>query len=475
MRNAGLLLLVVLSMTLSVFALLGQYGPRDPQAAVATGVMVPETPLERVDAQRLGVVSITPRVIGSEQTWFKGNLHTHTLWSDGDDFPEIVAEWYSRQGYHFLAMTDHDRLSEGDRWINMSRANLLSRFDRYRASFGNSWVETRTQNGRDQVRLKPLDEFRGLFDKTGTFLLIQGEEITDHFESAPIHVNTINLRDAIPPQGGRSVTETIENDLAAVRAQAKKLGRSVLAIVDHPRFRDAITAEALAEARNARFFEVYNGHPIVSHRADKTHASVERLWDIANTLRLGEMHAPPLYALATDDAHHYFGPGAEPGRGWIMVRATHLTPESILQAMETGGFYASSGVTLRRVDYSREKQSLEVEVVPDDQARYTIQFVGTLAGYDAKREPVTDDFRKVVATTQRYSKDVGRVLATVEGPVARYDLTGQELYVRAVVTSTLPHKNPSLPQQVQEAWTQPVGWEKWVQPQSTPPASGNNR
>lgn len=26
--------------------------------------------------------------------WYKGNLHTHTLWSDGDDFPEMVADWY---------------------------------------------------------------------------------------------------------------------------------------------------------------------------------------------------------------------------------------------------------------------------------------------------------------------------------------------------------------------------------------------
>jgi len=24
--------------------------------------------------------------------WWKGNLHTHTFWSDGDDFPEMVAE-----------------------------------------------------------------------------------------------------------------------------------------------------------------------------------------------------------------------------------------------------------------------------------------------------------------------------------------------------------------------------------------------
>ena len=30
----------------------------------------------------------------SDLTWYKGNLHTHTYWSDGDEFPEMVLDWY---------------------------------------------------------------------------------------------------------------------------------------------------------------------------------------------------------------------------------------------------------------------------------------------------------------------------------------------------------------------------------------------
>ncbi|MFO0064709.1 MAG: hypothetical protein ACK523_01980, partial [Pirellulaceae bacterium] len=26
--------------------------------------------------------------------WWKGNLHTHSFWSDGNDFPEMISEWY---------------------------------------------------------------------------------------------------------------------------------------------------------------------------------------------------------------------------------------------------------------------------------------------------------------------------------------------------------------------------------------------
>src|SRR5262245_37176519 len=54
---------------------------------------------------------------GVERFW-RGNLHTHSLWSDGDDFPEMVADWYKRHDYHFLALSDHNVLSEGERWID---------------------------------------------------------------------------------------------------------------------------------------------------------------------------------------------------------------------------------------------------------------------------------------------------------------------------------------------------------------------
>lgn len=46
------------------------------------------------------------------QTWFKGNLHTHTTRSDGRRTPEEVMALYREAGYDFLALTDHWNLSE---------------------------------------------------------------------------------------------------------------------------------------------------------------------------------------------------------------------------------------------------------------------------------------------------------------------------------------------------------------------------
>ena len=56
-------------------------------------------------------------LVGSKTVYWKGNLHTHSLWSDGDDYPEMIADWYKSHGYQFLALSDHNVLSEGQRWM----------------------------------------------------------------------------------------------------------------------------------------------------------------------------------------------------------------------------------------------------------------------------------------------------------------------------------------------------------------------
>ncbi len=401
-----------------------------------------------------------------QMRWYKGNLHTHSLWSDGNDFPEMIADWYRGHGYQFLALSDHNVLSEGERWIDADAAakkGAIGGLDRYLARFGDKWVKTREVEGKQQVRLKPLNEFRSLVEERGKFLMIQAEEITDHFGKLPIHINASNVRDVIKPQGGENVRDTIRNNLLAVEAQKQRTGQPMLAHLNHPNFGYAVTAEDLADVLEEQFFEVYNGHPGVHHSGDHHHAGVERLWDIACTLRVAEMQARPLYGLATDDSHNYFGDrGASPGRGWVMVRAQHLTPEALIQAITQGDFYASSGVTLADVRYSAKDGLLEVEVQPDEGETYTIDFIGTLKGYDSRREPVLDEDGKPLAVTYRYSDEVGRVLSTARGPSARYKLNGKEFYVRAVVTSSQAPVNPALEHQHKQAWTQPVGWEKWL-------------
>lgn len=400
--------------------------------------------------------------------WFKGNLHTHSLWSDGNDFPEMIADWYQRQGYNFLALSDHNLLSEGDKWIDEAKAakrGAIGGFDRYLKRFGTAWVETRERDGKREIRLKPLNEFRPLFDKAGSFLMLQCEEITDGFGNQPIHINASNIRDAIKPQGGKSVQETIKNNLVAVQQQSQRVGQPILAHLNHPNFGYGVTAEDLAAVIEEQFFEIYNGHPGVNHLGDDKHVGMERLWDIANTLRIGEMKSPPLYGMGTDDSHNYFGErGASPGRGWVMVRSRFLTPTHLIAAMNAGDFYASSGVELKDVRFDAAAKTLQVEVQAEPEASYTIEFVGTRQGYDRQTKPVVDDKGQPIVATRTYSADVGRVFAKTTGTKASYQLQGDELYVRAVITSSKAPRNPAFENQLQQAWTQPVGWQKWIAP-----------
>jgi hypothetical protein len=373
--------------------------------------------------------------------WYKGNTHTHTLWSDGNDFPEMIVAWYQERGYDFLALSDHNILSRGEKWMKVEAIDKRKKkpgataLEKYGEKFGDEWVELRGEGAEREVRLKALAEFRSKFEKPGEFLLIEAEEITDRFRNNQVHINAINLQELIPPQKGASVVETVRNNLRMVAEQAERLGRPILAHLNHPNFHYSFTAEQLAEVLEEQFFEVYNGHPGINHLGDAEHPGDEELWDVANALRLGKLKAAPLFGVATDDSHDYHGGNVSPGRGWVMVRSEKLEANALIEAMKKGDFYASTGVVLDEVSHADGVLLVKARV--QDGVDYEIQFIGTRQGEDA--EP-------------------GEVLAINEGPSASYPLQGDELYVRAVVTSSRSHPNPSFTDQQEQAWTQPVGW-----------------
>ncbi len=417
----------------------------------------------------LSIVAFTITAVGAadETRWYKGNLHTHSLWSDGNDYPEMIVDWYVGHEYDFLSLSDHNILSRGEKWVPESLGQKRGAIDglkRYRARFGDDWVETREKDGKTEIRLKSLGEFGPKFDKPGEFLLIQAEEITDHYGSLPIHINASNIAELIRPKGGSSVRDTIANNLIAVQQQSERVGQPIIAHLNHPNFGYAVTAEDMAAVVQEEFFEVYNGHPGVNHLGDDTHVGLERMWDIANTIRIADMKHRPLYGMATDDSHNYFGNrGSSPGRGWVMVHASDLSPEALMRALSAGDFYASSGVTLKSLRFDGNAKSLSLEIDAADGVEYTTEFIGTLAEYDKTSTAVVDKDGKEITATRSYSSDVGKVLATTKGTTASYKLTGKELYVRAVVTSTKKHWNPSFDGQAEQAWTQPVGWEAHVE------------
>ena len=386
--------------------------------------------------------------------WWKGNTHTHTLWSDGDDFPEMVADWYKRNGYHFLSITDHNTVANEERWWPVSPAGLgREAYDKYRARFGRL-VEERQSGDTLTVRLRRQREYAPQFNEPGRFLLVSGEEITQYLERRGAHMNALNLIDVIPEQQGATLVEMLHRDLEAVRTQEQRTGREITAVLNHPNFLWSQTAEDLLALPALRFFEVYNGHPLVNLLGDSVHASTESLWDIVLTHRFAN-DGGPLYGVATDDSHDYhrFGPDQRnSGRGWIMVRTPRLEADSLMAAMQRGDFYASTGVELADVRRDGARLSLAIREAPG--VTYATQFIGTRRGWDTTSTPVRDSTGRAV--TRRYSRDVGVVLAEVAGPSPSYVMRGDELYVRARVVSTRRKANGYLPNERETAWTQPV-------------------
>src|SRR5690606_11731592 len=149
--------------------------------------------------------------------------------------------------------------------------------------------------------------------------------------------------------------------------QRERTGQPMIPHINHPNFRWGITAEELMQVKGERFFEVYNGHPGVENAGDESRVSMDRMWDISLTHRLATLGLEPVYGIAVDDSHHYhsFGIGrSNTGRGWIMVRARHLTAEAIIRAMEAGDFYATSGVTLTNVIREPSRISVSIAAEP---------------------------------------------------------------------------------------------------------------
>jgi hypothetical protein len=380
------------------------------------------------------------------EAWWKGNLHTHSLWSDGGEFPERIAEWYREHGYHFVAFTEHDMLQAGEQWVDINapdegwpprNASTRSALPAYRERFGTDWVLEREDGDRHLVRLRGLDEYRHMFEEPGRFLLLMGEEITDR---GGAHVNMINADTALLPQGGATTAERTRANLAAVSELRRRTGRPLLSVVNHPNYLWSLTAEEIAAIPDARFFEVYNGHLFVNNEGDAERPGTERMWDIALTLR-HEAGGAPLYGIASDDAHEYQPASdtvARPGRGWVVVRAARLAPADLIAAMEAGDFYGSTGVTLRSLRVDAERISVEVEPVAG--VSYRILFIGT---------------RRAVAPG---SAGVGEVFAEVNGTSGEYAFTGDERYVRATVVSSAPQVDPTTGSVLgrQKAWIQPV-------------------
>ena len=169
--------------------------------------------------------------------WYRGNLHTHSLWSDGDDYLEMIGLWYKDHGYDFLCFTDHNRARHFARCGSTSTQSSRSegRSKSSKARFPTDWVEERTVDGKQQVRLKTFEEVRRPHCRARRFLLIQGEEISDLFgRLAPIHINASNVQEAFRRCTAEAWPTRFRTTSTPSIAQRERTGKPILVHLNHP-------------------------------------------------------------------------------------------------------------------------------------------------------------------------------------------------------------------------------------------------
>ena len=369
-----------------------------------------------------------------ETKWYKGNLHTHSYWSDGDEFPEMIMQWYKDRDYQFVALSDHNIIAEGIKAKIIPQDELYQKaFRDYIAKYGEDWTNYRETSKGIQVQLKTLEEFRPLFEESEKFMIFKAEEVTSYLDDKAVHMGAINIEKVIQPEKGETIVELIQNNLDAIKSHAEEIGRPVLQHLNHPNFTYAVTADDIKQLDGERFFEVFNGHPYVNNYGDSIHDSTEKMWDQVN-IAYHAMGKPLLLGIATDDSHHYHKFGSQwsnAGRGWVEVRAKELTPSSIINAMEAGDFYASTGVELRDVNF--ENNQLYVQIKARKGINYEIQFIGV-----------------------RENSMNSEILEKTEGTEATFELPEDILFVRAKIISDKLKENPYKEGDYEVAWTQPV-------------------
>jgi hypothetical protein len=289
--------------------------------------------------------------------WYRGNLHTHTTNSDGDSTPDVVVAWYRDAGYDFLVLTDHDFLTLPE----------------------------------DHARV------------AGRMRLLPGEEIS----AGDIHVNGIGIADVVAPVVLDTPLETLQVNVDAARAAGG------IATVNHPNYHWRLSPDDLAALTGCDLFEVHNAGPETNNLGRPGHPSHEEMWDLV--LSGGRR----LFGVAVDDAHHFavWGrPYSNPGRAWVQVRAEHPAQAELLEALEAGDFYATTGVQLE--DVSATGGELAVDIMPQWDLAYRTTFIG----------------------------HGGRVLDVVHGVHARLRIPESVSYVRARIDDS----------DGLSAWVQPV-------------------
>lgn len=240
------------------------------------------------------------------QNSYRGNLHSHTVQSDGHLTPAESVQKYRQNGYSFLSLTEHDLYTD----------------------------------------LRPQFEDE-------SFLIFPGIEASSYLLDDPVHHTVLKCHHMNGILGSTEMLAAAEKRFSPGQHQHKDL--------HFHSWNGAGAAQNLCSGLQERGMLVTYNHPCWSRVDPEEFTETEGIWalEIFNydtVLECGEgldtcdwdrmlREGHKIFAVATDDNHN--GELFEDScGGWITVHADQLSHDAIIASLLLGNYYSSSGPSI---------------------------------------------------------------------------------------------------------------------------------
>ncbi|MGI5878215.1 MAG: PHP domain-containing protein [Christensenellales bacterium] len=211
--------------------------------------------------------------------FYRGNLHTHSTISDGEATPAQLRALYEREGYSFIAITDH--------------------------------------------RIYGIHEELG-DDK---FLVMPGVELDTVYDGVVHHIVGVGAPEtAVFPHGHRFSHDVCGGVDPQVMIDHLTQNNNI-AIYAHPYWSYAEMKD-IAHLRNLTGMEIINFSCEQTWKSGMAEPFYEYFWKYGNRI----------WCFGSDDAH---GHSPDYCGGYITVKCGELTHDAVLSAIRAGSFYAS--------------------------------------------------------------------------------------------------------------------------------------
>ncbi len=270
----------------------------------------------------------------------KANLHCHTTLSDGRISPEEMVAAYKRHGYRVMAFTDHEYIVNHQDFNDENFIAITGyEIGLYTPELPGSWEDTWRDRKCCHLNLyakNPYEDRHILFDP----------------DALPNHVKDRTSEFKYIGEKRKRKYEDVQEVIDTANANG------FIVCLNHPYWSIQPQSDTV-NYRGLFGWEVYNsgGSALAGYNPVVDSILVN---DYGAAVESGMTVAP----IAADDNHNYNGDieNSDSFKGMTMICTDDFSYSGIIEALERGDFYASTGIEIREV--SLEDGRVHIECSP---------------------------------------------------------------------------------------------------------------